>query len=69
MVGTGAAPNVIKKRNLNSETEIDTRDTLLLNGITNGSILTLGSVKINYMGHDIVLHDVGAIFRSHRNAS
>ncbi|EFN78041.1 hypothetical protein EAI_09930, partial [Harpegnathos saltator] len=58
MIDTGAAPNIIKKRSIHLENKIDTTDIILLSGITNGNIATLGSSEVNYMGHAITLHVV-----------
>lgn len=58
MIDTGAAPNIIKKRNLESETRINGNDTLLLSGITEGYVSTIGTAEISYMGNPIALHVV-----------
>lgn len=58
MIDTGAAPNIIKTGNLLVDTKIDPEDTVLLSGITEEKLKTLGSVTANYMGHDIVFQVV-----------
>lgn len=58
MVDTGAAPNLVKIRNLHPGTEIQHNDTLYLSGITEGKIKTLGSTTISYMGHPFHIHAV-----------
>ncbi|XP_025161027.1 uncharacterized protein LOC112589987 [Harpegnathos saltator] len=62
MIDTGAAPNLIKKGTLTRNNEIDPIDTLLLKGITAGSIPTLGSITIKYMGFPIKLHVINDDF-------
>ena len=62
MVDTGAAPNLIKERNLHPETNINRSDTLYLSGITSGKIKTLGSVKVEYKGYPILMHTVSDRF-------
>lgn len=62
MIDTGAAPNIIKKRNILPENKINTGNTFVLSGITQGNIATLKSVKINYMGYPIELHVVSDSF-------
>lgn len=62
MVDTGAALNIVKRRNLNPATRIDDEDTLLLSGISEERIRTLGSALIKFMGQEIVLHLVGDEF-------
>ncbi|XP_070154034.1 uncharacterized protein [Polyergus mexicanus] len=58
MVDTGAAPNLIKLRSLHPEANILDTDKLLLSGITDGKIETLGSIQILYMGYPIDMHVV-----------
>lgn len=62
MVDTGAAPNLVKRNRLNPDTEIDTRITLRLTGITDGEVRTLGKLKINIHGRDIDFHAVDGNF-------
>lgn len=62
MVDTGAAPNLVKRNRLNSDTDIDTRITLRLTGITDGEVRTLGKIKMNIYGHDIDFHVVDENF-------
>lgn len=58
MIDTGAAPNVIKRRNLHPHTPIAHGEPLYLSGITNGRVKTLGSVEIKWLGHLIKLYVV-----------
>lgn len=58
MVDTGAAPNLIKKRNVHPETPISSQETLLLSGITKGKVKTLGSINIIFMGYPLTFHIV-----------
>lgn len=58
MVDTGAAPNLIKFRNLSPETEIRENDRLFLSGITDGRIETLGSIQLAYKGYPVKMHVV-----------
>lgn len=58
MVDTGAALNLVKKRNVRPETLIDTQETLFLSGITKEKIKTLGSIDIKFMGYPITFHVV-----------
>lgn len=62
MIDTGAAPNLIKKRNLHPGTRIRADQTVFLRGITDGSIETLGSIDIVFMGHPVTLQVVGNDF-------
>jgi len=62
MIDTGASPNLVKKRNVHPETNIRENDRLLLRGITEGSIETLGSIQAQYMGYPIELHVVNNNF-------
>ncbi|EFN84673.1 hypothetical protein EAI_04357, partial [Harpegnathos saltator] len=61
MIDTGAAPNLIKRGTLTRNNEINLNDTLLLKGITAGSIPTLGSTTIKYMGFPIKLHVINDV--------
>lgn len=58
MIDTGAAPNLMKKRNISINNQINSRDILFLKGIMSGNIPTLGSINANYMGHPIKLYVV-----------
>jgi len=49
MIGTRAAPNIVKKRNLCPETQIRANRTLLLSGIIEGNIKILGSTDVHVM--------------------
>ncbi|KYQ49520.1 hypothetical protein ALC60_11414 [Trachymyrmex zeteki] len=58
MIDTGAAPNVIKKRNLTPEILIRDDTPLYLSGITSGRIETLGSIELIIMNHPVFLYIV-----------
>ncbi|KYN00579.1 hypothetical protein ALC62_08648 [Cyphomyrmex costatus] len=58
MVDTGAAPNIVKVRNINSDTLIQMNNILYLSGITNGRIKTLGSIQVFVGGHSVTMHVV-----------
>lgn len=58
MIDTGAAPNVIKKRSLHPHALIIRGEPLYLSGITSGRVETLGTVRIKFMGHPVVLYVV-----------
>lgn len=69
MIDTGAAPNVIKIRNVVRGVNIRDDTPLYLNGITSGRVETLGSIEVNIMGHTVNLYIIQMIFRSRRRAS
>ncbi|KYQ46689.1 hypothetical protein ALC60_14308 [Trachymyrmex zeteki] len=58
MIDTGAAPNVIKKRNLSFEIFIRDDTSLYLSDITSGRIETLGSIELSIMNHPVFLYIV-----------
>lgn len=58
MIDTGAAPNLIKRSLLNPDSKIDANAFILLSGITDNKIKTLGTTDIEYLGHKIKLHVV-----------
>ena len=58
MIDTGAAPNLIKIRNRRPEIYVQTQQSILLSGITDGNIKTLGAVEIKFMGYAIILQVV-----------
>lgn len=62
MIDTSAAPNLIKKRNLYPGTRIRADKTVFLRGITDGSIETLGSVSVKFIGHPVTLQVIGNDF-------
>lgn len=62
MIDTGAAPNIIKKQNLEPNARINDKDTLLLSGITEEYVPTLGTMEITYMGSLIALNVVNNDF-------
>jgi len=61
-VDTGAAPNLIKRSKLESHVKIDETFTLLLSGITDGQVKTMGSVCTKLAGRPITLHVVDSCF-------
>ncbi|KAL6252240.1 hypothetical protein P5V15_015214 [Pogonomyrmex californicus] len=58
MIDTGAAPNLIKERNILSHTSVFRDDILYLSGITQGKIATLGSMQLDFLGYKIKMHAV-----------
>lgn len=58
MIDTGAAPNIIKKRNLHPETPIETNQILLFSGITKSNIKTLDYSNVQIMGYPVTLQIV-----------
>jgi len=58
MIDTGAAPNLIKRKCLHPELQVRKDRSILLSGITDGNIKTLGSVSVEYMGHPVTLQVV-----------
>lgn len=62
MIDTGAAPNIIKRRNLRPEIPIKTDQILLLSGITEGNIKTLGYSNVHIMGYPVTLQIVADNF-------
>ncbi|KAL6253463.1 hypothetical protein P5V15_015309 [Pogonomyrmex californicus] len=58
MIDTGAAPNLIKERNVLANTSISRDDILYLSGITQEKIATLGSMHLNFLGYKIKMHAV-----------
>jgi len=58
MIDTGAAPNLIKKKCLHPEIRVRKDRSILLSGITDGNIETLGSVSVEYKGHPVTLQVV-----------
>jgi len=58
MLDTGAAPNLIKKRNVHPETHVIMREIIFLSGITNDKIRALGSIIVEFLGFPIIFHVV-----------
>lgn len=58
MIDTGAAPNLIKNRNVAPSTPVSHHDPLHLSGITSGTVRTLGAIESNIHGHPLTLHIV-----------
>lgn len=62
MVDTGADLNVIKERSVHPDVPISHTESLLLSGITKGTVETLGSIQILLEGHPVTLHLVPNTF-------
>jgi len=56
MIDTGAVLNVVKQRNIHSETPIVRNDPLYLSDITSGRVETLGTIEVQIMGYPVSFH-------------
>lgn len=56
MVDTGAAPNLIKERNILPNTQVNEKAVAYLSGITEGQIATLGIVETSFKEQKIKFH-------------
>ncbi|KAL6427141.1 hypothetical protein ACFW04_008643 [Cataglyphis niger] len=62
MVDTGAAPNLVKQCRIDPKIRINPESKIILSGITDGKIETLGTADIEYLGFGIRLHVVNNNF-------
>ncbi|KAL6417715.1 hypothetical protein ACFW04_012557 [Cataglyphis niger] len=62
MVDTGAAPNLVKQCRIDPKIHINPDSKIILSGITDGQIETLGTIDIEYLGFGIRLHVVNNKF-------
>lgn len=62
MVDTGAAPSLIKIRQIRDGTAINRKDTIRLSGITDGFVTTLGTVNAEIGGHPVTFQAVSDDF-------
>jgi len=53
MIDTGAEPNLIKARNVHSDTQILREDKLHIMGVTDDFVESLGSIQVSLMGHPL----------------
>jgi len=53
MIDTGAEPNLIKARNVQSDMQILREDKLYIVDVTDGFIESLGSIQVSLMGYPL----------------
>jgi hypothetical protein len=62
MIDTGAAPSIVKLKNIQTHTYLNTEDILTLSGITTEKIRTLGSIEVLLHGYPLTLNVVNNNF-------